>query len=309
MGVGKCPEGIRVPVHGHLPARSRAALQPCPTRRAGVDPRRHPAHGRNVKKNKSPRNCRLCGRFRAPSEDHVPPRGSLPYTSQEVRSIFQALGGPGDSSKPTFVQNGVTFWSICKYCNSFMGHEYDVEINRFTASIRHYLSHTRPLPDRILVPVKVQRLLKGVLGHLVAAMEDDHLSDFDVTAASYVLDLEAPLPDSLHVFYWSHPWNNIVVERDFWRPCKYFNIHSVIACFSTLKYYPIAFLVGEHPEYAALPSFDIFRTAGVDEVVQLPIDLTLKIRFDWPEFESATVLGKAAWSSRFSSPRTPRKNK
>ena len=260
-------------------------------------------------RNKSPRICRLCGKLRVLSEDHVPPKGSLPYTSQEVRSIFQALAGPEDTTKPTFVQNGVTFWSICKDCNNFMGHAYDVEINRFTASIREYLSNTRPLPQAILVPVKVKRLLKGVLGHLVAAMEDADLSDFDRIAAPYVLDPEAPLPDSIHVFYWPHPWNNIVVSRDFWRPHDFFQSGSNISCFSTLKYYPLAFLVGEHPEYAALPSFNCFRTAGVDEVVQLPIDLTLKIDYNWPEFESLTFLGKTTFSSRFSSPRTPRKNK
>jgi hypothetical protein len=165
------------------------------------------------------------------------------------------------------------------------------------------------LPEAILVPVKVQRLLKGVLGHLVAAMEDDNLSDFDRAAAPYVLAPEAPLPDSLHVFYWPHPWDNIVVSRDFWRPRNYLKLQSDIACFSTLKYYPIAFLVGEHPEYAALPSFDAFRTAGVDEVIQLPIDLTLKINHNWPEFDSFTILAKTVYSSRFSSPRTPRKSK
>jgi len=57
--------------------------------------------------------------------------------------------------------------------------------------------------------------MKALLGHLVAAKVDIENTLFDQQAREYVLDINAPLPAEINIFYWVYPHDCSVTIRDF----------------------------------------------------------------------------------------------
>lgn len=127
--------------------------------------------------------------------------------------------------------------------------------------------------------------MKAILGHLVAAKIEVEDTLFDREAREYVLDIDAKLPESINVFYWAYPHHCSVTIRDFgmFTPRGTFNEASV---FQTLKYFPIAYLCSNKPEYANLDCLSWYRDADIDQEVEIPINLKRVEHPYWPEAPS-----------------------
>lgn len=229
--------------------------------------------------------CNLCREVKPLSWDHVPPKGGIELSKVEMETVFSLMAGDKEKPKLRESQNGVKFRTICKECNELLGQKYDPILNDFAISVGKYLKTSLRLPNVINHPVKPQRLLKSLLGHLVAAKVDIENTAFDVAARNYVLNETAKLPKDINVFYWIYPYNCSVSIRDFamFTPRGTFNEPAV---FQTLKYYPVAYLLTDKSEYANLNSLSQFRDCELDDEVDIPVNLTRIQDPYWPEAPS-----------------------
>ena len=84
-------------------------------------------------------------------------------------------------------QNGLKFRTICGSCNSLLGLEYDPTVTEFVTAVSCCVTGRIELPS-IEVGVNVQRLMKGVVGHLLAAEVHHRSSFFLPWASDYVLN-------------------------------------------------------------------------------------------------------------------------
>lgn len=216
------------------------------------------------------------------SWDHVPPKGGIELTPVEMQTVFQLMAGNKKTKKVSESQNGVKYRTICRECNELLGVKYDPVINSFALEVGQYLKSSLSLPKHIRHPVKPQRLLKSLFGHLLAAKVDCENTIFDQLARRYVLDENATLPNEIHVFYWPYPYQCSVAIREFglFAPRGTFDEPAI---FQTLKYFPVAYLCTEKSEYAGLDSFTHYRRCKIDDVVDLPINLSRIEHAYWPE--------------------------
>jgi hypothetical protein len=226
--------------------------------------------------------CNLCREEKALSWDHVPPKGGIEIGRVEMETMFEIMAGDRESRKLRESLNGVKYRTICRDCNSYLGLEYDPVINDFATSVGLYLKTGLALPDEISHKVKPQRLMKALLGHIVAAKVEVEDTTFDRAAREYVLDPNKPLPEEIHVFYWVYPYATSVAIRDFgmFVPRGTFNEPAV---FQLLKYYPIAYLCSTKPEYAGLPALSWYRGAELDSEVEISLNLKRVEDPYWPE--------------------------
>lgn len=230
--------------------------------------------------------CNLCGRNRKLTWDHVPPRGSTDVTRVEMRSILDVMCAKGKSTPPIESQNGLKFRTICGDCNSLLGREFDPTLNEFSRSVGRYLVTSLAVPSLVMHVTKPKRLLKAVLGHLVAAKVEAQPSRFDELAADFVLSEGAQLADEVNIFYWVYPYENYLPLRDFLLYPIGQHSGKPVFC-QLLKFFPIAFLVCDLNEYTGLPSLSRYASLGLDDEVRLPIELDRLEEPHWPERPTA----------------------
>lgn len=229
--------------------------------------------------------CNLCRETKALSWDHVPPKGAIELTTVKMNTIFNIMTAGAEQPKLRESQNGMRYRTICSDCNSLLGSAYDIEMNNFATDIGSYLASSIELPETINHKLKPQRLMKAILGHLVAAKVDIENTEFDRLAREYVLDKSAEFPEDLSLFYWIYPHDCSVTIRDFgmFVPRGTFQKPTI---FQTLKYFPLAYLCCSEPEYANLPKLSDYRGAGLDEEIEIKINLKRVEHPYWPEAPS-----------------------
>jgi hypothetical protein len=226
--------------------------------------------------------CNLCRRTRPLTWDHVPPQGSLQPTAVEVRSVFAALTGNKAGFPPSESQNGVKYRTLCKSCNEFLGSKYDTVIKEFAKTVAGYLRSSLSLPNPIHHRTKPAAIVRGILGHLIAAkiQTDDAL--FDKEVAPCILDESQPVPSNIHVFYWLFPYDIVCTIRDVGIASLADRNDSIGYC-QLLKYFPIAYLISDRTSYGDLPDLTTYRTASVNDEVEIPIILGPIRSVEWPE--------------------------
>lgn len=226
--------------------------------------------------------CNLCRQEKALSWDHVPPKGGIDLGPVEMETVFEIMAGDRGKPKLRESQNGVKYRTICRECNSYLGLEYDPVINDFARSIGRYLKSGIILPEQISHRVKPQRLMKALLGHIVAAKVEIEDTVFDRSARKYVLDPNLPLPDDIHIFYWIYPYATSVTIREFGMFAHGATLEQA-AVYQSLKYYPVAYLCSSQPDYAGLPALSQYRDADLDDEIEIPVDLKRLEDPYWPE--------------------------
>ena len=261
-------------------------------------------HYSKVKREKKA-ECNLCRTQAELTWDHVPPQGGIELSSVEMRTVLQTLSGDPEKDKFNLSQNGVKFRTLCKGCNEWLGRKFDPTLNDFPRHLGELVRTPLHLPPTVDVETKPHRLIRGIVGHLVAAKAELDDVVFDRAVRDFIFDPSLPVPDDLHIFYWIYPYPTQVVLRDVAMPKKRGDFSEFQFC-HVLKYFPIAFLVSDADAYEGLPELTRHRGAEPDDVVSLTIPLRDAPDHLWPEApDKGNVLmgGQAMESSVFGSPR------
>ena len=202
--------------------------------------------------------CNICLKEKKLSWDHVPPKGSVEITEVEIENIFNKITSSNNKRQYKLSQNGLKFRTICKKCNEKIGELYDPGINEFSKGVGSYLKSNLYLPPKIYYKAKPIKIIRGVLAHLLSAKIEVDEVNIDKTIRDFIFDLKKPIPTNLHVFYWTYPYENTEILRDFGMP-RLRGQWGTYTLFNTIKFFPIAYLITDIPNYESLPELTVFN--------------------------------------------------
>ena len=236
--------------------------------------------------------CNICGQFSQLTRDHIPPQGCVKPTPVELRTLTQYLSEP--SEKPTTSQSGLNILSICGNCNNnLLGTEYDPELIEVSKQVAGMVRVQRELglslPEKIDLSVKPQRLVRSVVGHILAgklpiAGKSPISAPFPDALRNYFLNQSSNIPDKLEVYYWVYPSNKQIVINSL-------GIGSAmgqgfIAGSCLLKFFPLAFwIVWDKPASFPINFTRISqdKLKGLDETCEIVLDLRNIPPLNYPE--------------------------
>jgi len=196
-------------------------------------------------------HCNICGRYCQLTWDHIPPRGGIELEAVEINRVVGVLASGLTAQQPDISQNGLKYRTICSNCNSLLGRKFDPAMNEFAFSIGRLLKSRLAFPDIVHIEARPTAIVRAVLGHLLAARLSAQDAFFDPSIRELIMGNVASIPSDIHVFYWVHPYAQQIVFREGMMPAKRGNF-SEFQRFGVLKYFPIAYLVSDYPEYEGL---------------------------------------------------------
>jgi hypothetical protein len=166
-----------------------------------------------------------------------------------------------------------------------LGASYDPAFNEFSQVVGQFLKSTLSLPSITYVKGKPQKIARSLLGHLSAQGVDRYLKGpHTEDLRDYFLDPSKHLPNYLNIYYWVYPYRTQVLVRD----AVLKNLHHKEQAYIWLmKFFPLAFLVvWDNPkgyDYNEFPNLAKWSAAGIDDVVDLPVQLSVMPHERWPE--------------------------
>ena len=86
--------------------------------------------------------------------------------------------------------------------------------------------------------------IRSLFGHLLAATTDDAVTLHDAAMRECVLDSSTPLPPTLAVFYWLHPYEEMKVYRTLAMHTRRGQLGSS-DIFEIMKFFPLGFAVAD----------------------------------------------------------------
>jgi len=255
--------------------------------------------------------CNLCRQETVLSWDHVPPQGGVDLSAVEMRTVLETLTNQPGEGKFKISQNGIKYRTICKPCNEFMGQEFDPTLNEFARAVTAFVRSSLELPPVARIPTRPHRLIRGLLGHLVAAKAEYDDVVLDELVRDTIFDSNKVIPEQINIFYWLYPYAEQVVLRDVAMPAVRGNFSDIMFC-HLLKYFPVAYLVSTANRYEGLRSLNMYRAIAPDEEVEVEIGVRDIQDQHWPERPdkgSFLVGGQSIDSSVFSTPKKPGKRR
>jgi len=227
--------------------------------------------------------CNICKKIKSLSWDHVPPKGGIYLSSIEQETVFQHMTMPKDNRKYSISQNGVKYRTICKECNEIIGRKYDPVLNDFAYNVGKFLKTKLTLPSIIYYKTKPNLLIRAILAHLLAAKVDIDKVTTDEQIRNFIFDENSTIPDDINIFYWVHPYINIVIIRDIAMLAVRGKFGGKAGVFSILKYFPIAYLVCNLKEYEGLKELTFYRNSKPQDMINISINLKDIRGPEWPE--------------------------
>ena len=252
-----------------------------------------------VKRKKRGR-CNICLKESFLTWDHIPPKGGIDINPVDQETVFQRMTKRDGKKKfMSISQNGVKYRTLCSDCNNnWLGTKYDPVLNDFSLGIGNILRTTVDLPNTFQFKTRPAALIRAVLGHLIASKAEIDEVVTDKVIREFFFEENAPIPDSINLFYWIYPYKNITIMRDFVMPSVRGNFGN-LALFSVLKYFPIAYLVCDINKYENLNELTKFRSLRAEDAALVPIDLNIIRHPLWPEVadEGNFIVGGASLAS------------
>ena len=239
--------------------------------------------------------CNICGQYSQLTRDHIPPQGCVKPTTVELRTLTQYLSRPSEKSMTS--QSGLNVLSICGNCNNnLLGTEYDPELIKVSKQVAGIVRVQRELglslPEKIDLSVKPQRLIRSVIGHILAGElpttgTPPISAPFPDALRNYFLDQASSLLNKLEVYYWVYPSNQQIV----------INLLAIgsamgegfISGSCLLKFFPLAFwIVWDKPDSfpISLTKMSKDKFKGLDETCEMVLDLRNIPPFGYPEVPS-----------------------
>jgi hypothetical protein len=220
-------------------------------------------------------------------------------------SAMSEISGKPQEDRPLISQSGYKIRSICADCNSTLGREYDPTIGQLCAAITNYLESPLSLPAQATFDTKPVRLLRGVIGHLLAAKLSPDTCLVDQQIRDFLSDQTRPLAPDLHLYYWLYPYPQIFVLRDF---ATVFETGSgrKAAFSSVIKFPPLAIILSDVDYFHGLPDLASMSHFSIDDPGRVHVQFRDVRPRTWPEgteYSGFVLMGEAGTQSIHGAPR------
>jgi len=239
--------------------------------------------------------CNICGIVGELTHDHIPPKGSVRIKQVDMFHLIDllAMDRPQKRIKGRKSQSGVKYKTICRKCNGeVLGDNYDKEFKSLIDQAHRLLNSHLILPPVIEASIKPQRVMKAILGHLCSVGVNRYKKGPNTEKIrDYILDQALSLPNFIDIYYWVYPYKRQVLIRDaVLKDLRY----DGQAYFWLMKFYPISFfVVWDNPINYTFPNLgrlSAYRSASINDVVHLPINLKNIPPEQWPEQPTDTSM-------------------
>ena len=227
-------------------------------------------------------NCQICEQYKKLSDDHVPPQGGIELDAVEIKSAFNFFVKRLGNKNYYISQNGVKFTTLCEDCNSTLGREYDTVLNSFSLDVGKFTTSKLSLLSSYSILTKPNRLIRGILGHILASKNKLEKIPFDDKLREILFDESKPIPEDINVFYWIYPYKLTIIIRDILMPAIR-GRYNDFGYFQIFKYYPVAYLVVNKSNYHNLQSLKEYNSAKLDEEAEINIRINESRHWKWPE--------------------------
>lgn len=230
--------------------------------------------------------CNICGVYGPLTEDHIPPKGVLRPKQVEIMQLVDLMSIPRPTKTSRTSQNGVKYRTLCSECNNrLLGSKYDPTLIKFANEIKMFLTSNFHLPSSTLLQVKSGRLIRSVIGHLLAHGVGEHRTGTMINdLTDYFLDENLLFPKNIRLYYWIYPYHEQIILKSFGISFEYWN--SFAACM-LLKFFPISFLfVVDEPSDWSIPAdrLDLGAPQSIDQEVRIRLQFANIPNQRWPEF-------------------------
>ncbi|MBI4024172.1 MAG: hypothetical protein HY360_04270 [Verrucomicrobia bacterium] len=249
--------------------------------------------------------CTICNRICQLTYDHIPPSVAGNADSMMLISALSAISGTPQEDRPLISQNGYKIRSICRDCNSTIGREYDQVMGQLCADINKYLASPLTLPAEAAFDTTPSRLLRGLLGHILAAKLSPDKCVVDKQIREYLANHTSTLHPDLHVYYWLYPYPSIVVFRDFVMALHTGNGREFPVC-SVMKFPPLGMLLTNAKQFYDLPDLSTRSYFHIDAPARIPLRFDNLKSQDWPEgarHSTFIITGQSGAQSLHGTPR------
>lgn len=227
--------------------------------------------------------CNICKRPSVLTWDHVPPKGGIELLPVQLNNFFCKLKGTSATEAiMARSPDGVKFRTICEDCNSYLGAEFDEVINKLNSDITELVSSQLILPATIMVKTCPLKLMKGLVGYLLAARIDFWDAPYENELRDFVLNSGRTSLKKVYIAYFIRAHASTITIRDLVMP-KIRGNFSDFGFFSIMKYFPVGFIFSDQPNYAGLSDLNSFAAANYDDETELPIRLKNHFNEHWPE--------------------------
>ncbi|WP_331345530.1 hypothetical protein [Cellvibrio sp. UBA7661] len=235
--------------------------------------------------------CAICRSFGQLTQDHVPPKGCGNVKDVTLQTLLQHMVR---SKIKRHSQHGVQFRTLCSNCNNnLLGARYDPELIRLYNSVSELGDKVRQnktyLPRNFFCEIKPQRLVRAVVGHLLAAHSINFLSNGDKlppfydSLSKYFLGESEHFPENIEIYYWFYPYRSYKVAKS-----------TAVASLSwsgylfgdVIKFFPVAFwLVMDKPAHINIPHnlLLVDKTMDIDSKVEFQLNLKNTPNVNYPE--------------------------
>lgn len=222
--------------------------------------------------------CNICQEVHERlSEDHVPPKGGIDLTSMEVVNY---CNNPTDLAKNRIMQNGIKFRTLCNKCNNLLGSKYDSCFNQLMKDTKDILINSESLDPIIKLETYPTKIIKSILGHILASKVDKCNTTFDSIIREYVFDDNSILPPNFNIYYWPFTYNCTIIMTDnfLFIPGKGRFYYAV------LKTFPLGFIVSFEGEFFGLDNLMTYNNNNLNEkkIIELHTQ-NITLPFNFPE--------------------------
>ena len=219
------------------------------------------------------------------TEDHIPPKGASRLQQVKMMHIVDMLSLQRPNRSTRYAQRGVKYRTLCGQCNNErLGHRYDPTLIALARDVRRLLESKLLLPPQIEVITKPNRLLRSVIGHLLAFGVGQHRDGGAINGLTdFFLDESGPFPADIKLYYWLYPFNDQVLIR---HAGVSFHYRANFAPFMLLKFFPLAFflVINEPPTWRLRHRrADLLMSSDIDRDVPMAVELHEIPHQRWPE--------------------------
>lgn len=226
--------------------------------------------------------CNICKNIQDSflSWDHVPPKGGLDLSAMDIRNYSERYYN-SKSNKGAHSQNGLKFRTLCKSCNSLLGSRYDDCFNTLMKDVNHIITTKLTLPQKITIETYPTKIIKALLGHLLASKTEHCDSQLDIITRKYLFNDEAILDPDVNVYYWLYPYNCTIIQNDIIQ----MDISRNIKYYSVLKSFPLGFAISYQCELDKNKFVDLtkYNDNNVNKKNAIPLFLNREVEYDYPE--------------------------